>query len=353
MTDTAVTLAKLRGGDRRTLARAITRCESTLDSHRREAEALLREAMPYTGASIRVAITGAPGVGKSTFIEAFGKRVIARGHRVAVLTVDPSSAISGGSILGDKTRMETLAANPRAFIRPSSAGQTLGGVARRTFEALLMCEAAGFDFIILETVGVGQSETMAAAMTDVFLLMVSPVGGDELQGIKRGIMELADLIMVNKADGDLRHPAALAAADLQRALALMQRRHPAWHTPVMQVSALCDTGLDEVQEKIDQYGRLLAADGELAKRRRRQAQSWLWNETREQLLAELTKNPAVAAALDGMLEQVGSGAVPATLAAQELVAIFTHAKSSMKSPMKSPMKSATKSSTKAPIKPVI
>ena len=322
MVDSMVDIESLRSGDRRALARAITLLESTRDQDRRAAEKLLREVMPYTGNSIRIGITGAPGVGKSTFIEAFGNRATERGHRVAVLTIDPTSSFSGGSILGDKTRMETLAANPRAFIRPSPSGQTLGGVARRTQEALLACEAAGFDFIIVETVGVGQSETLVAAMTDIFLLMLLPAAGDELQGIKRGIMELADVVIVNKSDGDLAKQAAVAAADIKHALHLIQRRLAAWRVPVVITSAIENTGIDEVREKIDAYRRLLEADGVLQKRRREQAREWLWNETREQLLAELKKDSAVDDALESVLQQVGAGKLPASVAARKLVSTF-------------------------------
>ncbi len=314
-------IASLRSDDRRALARAITLLESTRAKDRPAAEKLLRAAMPHTGDSIRIGITGAPGVGKSTFIEAFGNRATERDHRVAVLTIDPTSSVSGGSILGDKTRMETLAANPRAFIRPSPSGQTLGGVARRTQEAILVCEAAGFDFIIVETVGVGQSETLVAAMTDIFLLILSPAGGDELQGIKRGIMELADIVIVNKADGGLAKQAALAAADLRHALNLVQRRLAAWRVPVVLTSAVENTGIDEVQQNIEAYRRLLEG-GALQERRRRQAREWLWNETREQLLAELKKNRAVDAALEGVLQQVSEGGLPASIAARKLVATF-------------------------------
>ena len=317
-----VDIESLRSGDRRALARAITLLESTRDEDRRVAEKLLRDVMPYTGNSIRIGITGAPGVGKSTFIEAFGNRATERGHRVAVLTIDPTSSFSGGSILGDKTRMETLAANPRAFIRPSPSGQALGGVARRTQEALLACEAAGFDFIIVETVGVGQSETLVAAMTDIFLLMLLPAAGDELQGIKRGIMELADVVIVNKSDGDLTKQATAAAVDITHALHLLQRRLAAWQVPVVITSAIENTGIDEVREKIDAYRRLLEADGVLQKRRREQAREWLWNETREQLLAELKKDSAVDDALEGVLQQVGAGELPASIAARKLVSTF-------------------------------
>ena len=312
----------LRSGDRRALARAITLLESTRAQDRPVAEDLLRQAMPHTGNSIRIGISGAPGVGKSTFIEAFGNRATECQRRVAVLTIDPTSSVSGGSILGDKTRMETLAANPRAFIRPSPAGQTLGGVARRTQEAILACEAAGFDLVIVETVGVGQSETLVAGMTDIFLVMLSPAAGDDLQGIKRGIMELADIVVVNKCDGGLATQASAVAADIANALNLIKPRVAAWRAPVVLTSALEKSGIDEVQQKIDDYRGVLEADGSLHERRRWQAREWLWNETREQLLAALKQDAAVDEALEGVLKQVGEGALPASIAARKLVSTF-------------------------------
>ncbi|MDA7996231.1 MAG: methylmalonyl Co-A mutase-associated GTPase MeaB [Gammaproteobacteria bacterium] len=312
----------VRAGDRRALARAITLLESTRDEDRAAAEKLLRDAMPHSGGAIRLGISGAPGVGKSTFIEAFGNSAIARGERVAVLTIDPTSGVSGGSILGDKTRMASLAANPNAFIRPSPAGRALGGVARRTQEALLVCEAANYDLIIVETVGVGQSETLAAAMTDIFLLLLPPAGGDALQGIKRGIMELADIIVVNKNDGALAKQAALAASDIRHALGVMRPRIKNWRTPVLLASALENTGIGEAREQIDACRELLESGGALQARRREQAREWLWNETREALLAELKKDPAVGEALEVLLRRVGDGELPASVAARELAAMF-------------------------------
>src|SRR5947208_3828114 len=232
-------------GDRRALARAITRVESTRADHRAEAEALLAEVLPHVGGAMRVGISGAPGAGKSTFIEALGLHLVERDHRVAVLAVDPSSTRSGGSILGDKTRMEELTRSPHAFVRPSPTSGTLGGVARRTREALLLCEAAGFDVVLVETVGVGQSEVKVAAMVDLFLVLVAPGGGDELQGLKRGIMELADLVVVNKADGDLAATAAHTAADYAAALHLVRPRTPVWTPRVLTCSALTGLGIPE------------------------------------------------------------------------------------------------------------
>ena len=224
---------QIKAGDRRALAKAITLVESTRADHRQQAAALLETLMPDTGKSIRLGISGVPGVGKSTFIEAFGNYLIKQGHKVAVLAVDPTSAVTGGSILGDKTRMETLAFAENAFVRPSPAGKTLGGVTRRTRESLLLCEAAGFDVILVETVGVGQSETAVADMTDMFLLLLLPAGGDELQGIKRGIMELADLILVNKSDGDQTNTAKQTKGDYAAALHFMKSRFANWQPQVL------------------------------------------------------------------------------------------------------------------------
>ncbi|MGH7002408.1 MAG: methylmalonyl Co-A mutase-associated GTPase MeaB, partial [Alphaproteobacteria bacterium] len=266
----------VHGGDRRALARAITLVESTRADHRAEANTLLAALLPHSGKSIRIGITGVPGVGKSTFIETLGLHVIDRGHRIAVLAIDPSSKRGGGSILGDKTRMEMLARNEAAFIRPSPAGTTLGGVARRTREAMLVAEAAGFDVILVETVGVGQSETAVADMVDMFVLLLAPAGGDELQGIKRGIIELADLVLVNKADGDLLAAAKRARADYQAALHLLRPASPAWTPEVLTCSALHEQGIEAVWQAIARQRQALEQAGELAARRARQAYRWLW-----------------------------------------------------------------------------
>src|SRR5829696_4993615 len=248
-------------GDRRALARAITLAESTRPDHRAEAEALLAEVLPRSGAAVRVGISGAPGAGKSTLIEALGTHLVAEGQRVAVLAVDPSSTRSGGSILGDKTRMEQLTRSPDAFVRPSPTGGTLGGVARRTREAMLLCEAAGFDVVLVETVGVGQSEVKVAAMVDLFLVIVAPGGGDELQGIKRGIMELADLVVVNKADGDLAPAARQAEADHRHALGLLRPRFEGWRPPVLSCSARTGTGVDAVWAAVLEHRSTLERTG--------------------------------------------------------------------------------------------
>lgn len=334
-------LDALRAGDRRALARAITLIESTRESDRRAAEKLLRIVMPHTGDALRIGITGAPGVGKSTFIEAFGAHALRHGERVAVLAVDPSAAHAegdgegrGGAILGDKTRMQKLAADSRAFIRPSPAGGAPGGVARRTQESVLLCEAAGFDSVIVETVGVGQSETQVAALTDVFMLLLSPAGGDDLQGIKRGVMELADIVVVNKSDGELRDAATRAAADIRHALNLLRPRLAGWSTPVVLASALAGRGVDEAWERVGEYRALLESTGALQARRRRQARAWLWHETREMLLAKLRADRAVGDALEQALSEVGDGKLPAAVAARALVATFMRAASTATSTVK-------------------
>jgi len=280
----------IRRGDRRALARAITLVESTRAADRAKAEALLTALLPRTGNAMRIGISGPPGVGKSTFIEAFGVHVIGEGHRLAVLAVDPSSRRSGGSILGDKTRMETLARNPKAFIRPSPAGSTLGGVARRTREAVFLVEAAGFDLVLVETVGVGQSETAVAEMVDLFVLLVSPGGGDELQGIKRGVMELADIVLVTKADGELRPAAARAAADYAHALHLMRPKYPNAVPEVLQVSALEGRGIVDAWSALQDFHQSLQNAGQLAKLRESQLRSWFWNEVQAILSEEILTN---------------------------------------------------------------
>jgi LAO/AO transport system kinase len=307
-------------GERRALARAITLVESTRADHRSEAEALLSEVLPHTGGSVRIGISGAPGAGKSTFIEALGLHVIGQGQRVAVLAVDPSSTRSGGSILGDKTRMEELTRSPHAFVRPSPTGGTLGGVARRTREVLLLCEAAGFDVVLVETVGVGQSEVAVAAMVDLFLVLVAPGAGDELQGIKRGIMELADLVVVNKADGDLATAAGVTAADYASALHLVRPRSTAWSPRVLTCSALLGEGVDAVWDAIGEYRTATA--GELAARRAEQSRDWMWSEVTDGLLDELRGDERVAGLAEDLEQGVAAGTVMPTTAAQQLLARF-------------------------------
>jgi LAO/AO transport system kinase len=282
--------AALLAGDRRTLARAITLVESTRSADREKAESLLSAALPHTGGAIRLGISGAPGAGKSTFIEAFGTYLTGAGHKVAVLAVDPSSRRSGGSILGDKTRMEKLARDPHAFIRPSPAGTTLGGVARRTREAMLLAEAAKFDVVLVETVGVGQSETAVSEMVDLFVLLVSPGGGDDLQGIKRGVMELADLLLVTKCDGDLVPAANRAAADYKGALHLIRPKYKGISPEVMKVSALEKTGIIESWETMQKLHGALTRSGQLKKLRADQSRRWFWNEVQSVLSEEIMAN---------------------------------------------------------------
>ncbi len=323
MADTAATdvdslAAAVESGDRRALARAITLVESTRDDHREQAAALLERLLPHTGNAVRVGISGAPGAGKSTFIEAFGVGVCDAGHQVAVLAVDPSSTRTGGSILGDKTRMEGLSRRPDAFIRPSPTGGTLGGVARRTREAMLLCEAAGFDAIIVETVGVGQSEVAVAGMVDVFVLLLAPGAGDELQGVKRGIVELADLVVVNKADGDLLAAAQHTAADYGNALHLM-RSSGAWTPRVLLCSALTGRGVDAVWAAIEEHQRVVLASGERDRRRAGQARDWMWSEVTETLLERLRRDGAVAKLIAPLERQVEAGEISPAAAARRLL----------------------------------
>lgn len=312
----------VRDGDRRALGRAITLVESVRDDHREQAEQLLEQLLPHRVPSIRVGISGVPGVGKSTFIEALGQHVIDQGRRVAVLAVDPSSKLSGGSILGDKTRMETLSRLPDAFIRPSPAGTTLGGVARRTREALSVCEAAKYDVVLVETVGVGQSETAVRDMTDMFLLLLSPAGGDELQGIKKGIVELADMILVNKADGEFETSARHAVSDYRSAIHLLRPASPNWHVPVSACSALTGAGIDDAWSKIVEYETTLGESGEIAERRAEQARSWLWSEVGDTLLERLKAHPDVQVVLGDQEARVVAGTVTPAAAARRVLRAF-------------------------------
>ena len=317
-----MTLAdELLSGDRRALARGITLVESTRTDDRDAADALLTEVMPRTGGAIRVGISGSPGAGKSTLIEALGLHVVDAGHRVAVLAVDPSSSRTGGSILGDKTRMELLSRHPAAFVRPSPAGTTLGGVARRTREALLLCEAAGFDVVMVETVGVGQSETAVADMVDCFLLLIAPAGGDELQGIKRGIVELADIVAVNKADGALAPVASATAADYGAALHLVRPRSTSWTPSVVLCSALEQRGIDDLWGTVEEFGRALAGE-ELAARRREQARAWMRDELADSLLERLHADARTAAAAAALEADVAAGRIAPTTAARRLITVF-------------------------------
>lgn len=313
---------RLVQGDRRALARAITLVESTRPDHRAMAADLLARVGSPRLASTRIGISGTPGVGKSTFIEAFGRHLTGRGHKVAVLAVDPSSARGGGSILGDKTRMTELSRDPNAFIRPSPSSGTLGGVARRTREAVSLVEAAGFDMVLVETVGVGQSETTVADMVDLFLLLLAPGGGDDLQGIKRGIMELADIVVVNKADGDLLRPAKLAQADYQAALSLMRPRSPAWRPPVLLASAMTGDGIAGIRESIAAYRAALEPTGELAARRAAQGLAWLDRELADGLVEAARRHPEVAAAWPAVQQAVRDGRLTPAAGAARLIAAF-------------------------------
>ena len=310
---------QVRRGDRRALARSITLVESTHPGRRAEAAALLDALLPHTGDAVRVGVSGTPGAGKSTLIDELGAHLTAAGHRVAVLAVDPSSRRSGGSIMGDKTRMERRARDPAAFIRPSPSGGSLGGVARRTREAALVCEAAGFDVIVVETVGVGQSETAVADMVDCFVLMVAPGGGDELQGIKRGIMELADVIVVNKADGDLLPAARRAVADYRHGAHLLRPKHPGWTVPVVAVSALRGTGVDEAWAEVERLSAHLREGGALERLRAGQSVAWMWDEIRERLVDDFRADAAVARRWDAAEAAVRAGETSPATAARELL----------------------------------
>jgi LAO/AO transport system kinase len=311
---------QILAGDRRALARAITLVESSRVEHRVAAEQLLTLLAPYAGKSRRLGITGAPGVGKSTFIDALGMLAIAQNYTVAVLSVDPSSQLTGGSILGDKTRMQKLTRSNAAFVRPSPAGGTLGGVHRRTRESMLLVEAAGYDVVVVETVGIGQSETEVAGMTDVFLLLMQPGSGDELQGIKRGVVEMADFIAVNKADGELQSAAQKTVADYANALRYLRARSANWQVPVQTCSALTGEGIATIWQQVCDYHDALQANGELAVRRAEQSRTWLWTELSECLLASLRENAAVNALLPDIERRVERGELAPTVAARQLLA---------------------------------
>jgi LAO/AO transport system kinase len=314
--------AALRGGSRRALARAVTLVESTRPDHRADAERLIERILPATGGATRIGITGPPGAGKSTFIERFGLDGIARGRHIAVLAVDPGSKRGGGAILGDKTRMTELARSPAAFIRPSSAGAQSGGVARRTREAILVCEAAGFETVLVETVGAGQAETTVAEMVDMFLLILPPAAGDELQGLKRGIIELADLILVNKADGDLRDHATRSAAEYANAVHLIRPAHPEWQVAVRAVSALTGDGIDAVWEDVARFRAALEASGAWQRRRAEQARAALWAEIGDGLLERFRAMPAIGARLAKIEREVAAGKRTPAAAARLLLAAF-------------------------------
>lgn len=313
---------------RRAIAKGITLLESTRADHRAQADALLTELLPHAGRSFRLGISGVPGVGKSTFIEALGLFLIAQGHRVAVLAIDPSSSVSGGSILGDKTRMEHLSVHPQAYIRPSPASGTLGGVAAKTREAMLVCEAAGYDIVIVETVGVGQSETAVAGMTDMFVLLQLPNAGDDLQAIKKGVMELADLVVINKADID-PDAAMRAQAQITSAMRILGQHGRAehahhdetlWHAQVLQLSALKAEGLDRFWAAVSRFRHLQEAGGRTAARRRQQSLAWMWERIESGLKQAFRQHPQVQALLPQLTREVEKGGIAASTAARQLLA---------------------------------
>jgi len=315
-------IAALRQGDRRALARAITLIESTRPDHREAAERLVDSLLRQTGAAVRIGISGPPGAGKSTFIERFGLEGIGLGRRIAVLAVDPSSKRGGGAILGDKTRMTELARSPAAFIRPSSAGDRAGGVARHTREAILLCEAAGFDTVLVETVGVGQAETAVAEIVDMFVLILPPAAGDELQGIKRGVVELADFVLVNKADGELAAAAHRSTADYASALRLLRPPVPEWAVPVRAISALEGIGIPEVWDEVARFRAALERSGAWSRRRAGQARAALWFEVGDSLVERFRAAPAVSARLAALEQEVMAGTRTPAAAARTLLAAF-------------------------------
>ncbi len=312
---------RLLAGERAALARAITLVESRRADHQAVARDLLQRLMPHTGKAQRVGITGVPGAGKSTTIESLGCALTAAGNKVAVLAVDPSSGRHGGSILGDKTRMERLSVDPNAFIRPSPSGGALGGVARKTREAMLLCEAAGFDVVIVETVGVGQSETVVADMVDIFVALLIPGGGDELQGIKKGLIELADLLVINKADADPMK-AERSARDYRNALHILTPAHPDWTPPVLTASGLTGAGLDLLWSQIERHREIMAANGARASRRADQDARWMWAMVNDRLAEAFRAAPAVAALVDETEGAVRAGDLPASAAADRLLKAF-------------------------------
>ena len=317
---------RIAQGDRAALARAITLVESRRADHQQLARELLQRLMPLTGRAQRVGVTGVPGAGKSTTIETLGCNLTAGGHRVAVLAVDPSSGRTGGSILGDKTRMERLSVDPNAFIRPSPSGGELGGVARKTREAMLLCEAAGFDVVIVETVGVGQSETVVADMVDMFIVLLIPGGGDELQGIKKGIVELADMIVINKSDVDPKL-AERSARDYRAALHILAPAHPDWTPPVITVSSLHDQGVDKLWSQVNRHREVMDANGARAARRADQNARWMWAMVRERLEDSFRSSPAVAGLAPELERSVRQAMTPASAAADILLERYLAAKS--------------------------
>jgi len=314
-------IAGVRSGDRAMLARAITLVESTKAEHQARGQQVLQALLPATGGALRLGITGVPGVGKSTTIDELGMNLVGHGHRVAVLAVDPTSKRTGGSILGDKTRMNRLAQEPKAFIRPSPTSGTLGGVTRKTRETMALCEAAGFDVIIVETVGVGQSEIAVADMVDFFLVMLLPGGGDDLQGIKKGIIEIADMIAINKADGDNVTRAERAAAEYRAALQILNPPSPTWSPSVITISGRENKGLDKLWENVLAHRKALTASGEFAERRRRQAVAWMRDMLNDRIMSSIQSNARVGARIRELEEDVRSGRLLPTLAVDEIIAL--------------------------------
>ncbi|MBI5318875.1 methylmalonyl Co-A mutase-associated GTPase MeaB [Bradyrhizobium sp.] len=316
--DTKALARELRSGSRAALARAITLIESRRADHQASARELVQALLPATGKAVRVGITGSPGVGKSTTIDALGMYLIGQGHKVAVLAVDPSSARTGGSILGDKTRMAQLAVSDRAFIRPSPSSGTLGGVAAKTREAMLLCEAAGFDVVLVETVGIGQSETAVYDMTDFFLALMLPGAGDELQGIKKGLVELADMIAINKADGDNIKRATMAAAEYRSALHILTPRSEHWHPPVVTYSALTGSGIAELWQKVLDHRTAMNASGEFAARRREQQVKWMWSMLEGRMMARLRSDATIRAKVRKTEAEVADGRMTPAVAAEQI-----------------------------------
>lgn len=314
-------IAGVRSGDRAMLARAITLVESTKAEHQARSQQLLQALLPATGGALRLGITGVPGVGKSTTIDQLGMNLAALGHKVAVLAVDPTSRLTGGSILGDKTRMSRLSQEPKAFIRPSPTSGTLGGVTRKTRETMALCEAAGFDVIIVETVGVGQSEIAVADMVDFFLVLLLAGGGDDLQGIKKGIIEIADMIAINKADGDNVTRAERAASEYRGALQILHRQSAAWSPPVITISGISNNSLDKLWDNILAHRTAVTASGDFAERRQRQAVAWMRDMLNDRIMASIKSNPQVAARLPDLEEDVRAGRLLPTLAVDEIMAL--------------------------------
>jgi LAO/AO transport system kinase len=312
----------IRHGDRQAMAKTITLLESKRSEKAEQGRAILEALVPHTGQSMRVGVTGPPGVGKSTFIESLGIYLLERGHRVAVLAVDPSSPVTGGSILGDKTRMDRLAQQDRAFIRPTPSGGSLGGVAERTREAMLICEAAGYDVVIVETVGIGQSEISVRSMVDFFLVLLQPGAGDELQGIKKGVLEIADTLVVNKADGAQLEAAQRCVGDHSRALSLLHPQSPHWTPRVLSASALEGTGIEEVWQTVLEHAAALEANGERQARRREQARAWMWSLVEEGLRQSFRTHPTVAGRIESLEQEVQNLEKSPAAAARSLLEAF-------------------------------